>query len=101
LDFLCMNVKKALQARSRKILRPDVIVLDPPRPGCDQIIRGVVELGASRIIYISCDPGTLARDLSMFRSGGYLPLRTRPVDMFPHTYHIESVTLLRRISQGA
>ena len=101
LDFLCMNVKKALQARSRKILRPDVIVLDPPRPGCDQIIRGVVQLGASRIIYISCDPGTLARDLSMFRSGGYLPLRTRPVDMFPHTYHIESVTLLRRISQGA
>jgi 23S rRNA (uracil1939-C5)-methyltransferase len=95
-----MNVNKALQARSRKILRPDIIVLDPPRSGCDHIIRGVVELGASRIIYISCDPGTLARDLSIFRSGGYAPLRTRPIDMFPQTYHIESVTLLRRVPKG-
>jgi 23S rRNA (uracil1939-C5)-methyltransferase len=98
LDFLCMNVQAALETRPKKIFRPDIIVIDPPRAGCGQIIKPIVELGASKIIYISCDPGTLARDLNLFQLGGYIPVRTQLIDMFPQTYHIESVTQLRRIS---
>jgi 23S rRNA (uracil1939-C5)-methyltransferase len=98
LDFLCMNVQGALETRSKKIFKPDIIVIDPPRAGCGQIIKPIVELGASKIIYISCDPGTLARDLNLFQLGGYIPVRTQLIDMFPQTYHIESVTQLRRIS---
>jgi 23S rRNA (uracil1939-C5)-methyltransferase len=100
MDFLCMNVKRALETRPKKILRPDIIVIDPPRAGCGQIIKGVVELGASKIVYISCDPGTLAKDLNLFQLEGYVPVKTQLIDMFPQTYHIESVTQLRRISQG-
>jgi 23S rRNA (uracil1939-C5)-methyltransferase len=100
LEFLNMSVRKALHERPKKILRPDIIVINPPRAGCKQITNGIAELGASRIIYISCDSGTLARDLSIFRLEGYIPVKTQLIDMMPQTYHIESVTLLRKISQG-
>ena len=100
LEFLCMSVETALLEKPKKILRPDVVVIDPPRTGCREIIKGIVELGASRIIYISCDPGTLARDLNFFQLRGYIPVKTQPIDMVHQTYHIESVTLLHKISQG-
>ena len=100
LEFLCMSVQRALHEKPKKILRPDIVVIDPPRAGCRQIIEGIVELGAPKIIYISCDPGTLARDLRTFRLEGYIPVKTQPMDMVPQTYHIESVTLLRKISPG-
>jgi 23S rRNA (uracil1939-C5)-methyltransferase len=100
LEFLNMSVQRALREKPKKILKPDIIVIDPPRAGCRHIIDGIAELGASRIIYISCDPGTLARDLGIFRLSGYIPVKTQLIDMMPQTYHIESVTLLRRISQG-
>ncbi len=100
LEFLCMNVQIALQTKPKKILRPDIVVIDPPRSGCRQIIKGIVELGASKIIYISCNPGTLARDIATFQIGGYVPVKTQPIDMVPHTYHIESVTLFCKKSQG-
>jgi len=93
-------VQRALHEKPKKILRPHIVVIDPPRAGCKQIIKGIVELGASRIIYISCDPGTLARDLNIFRLGGYIPMKTQLIDMVPQTYHIESVTLLRKVSPG-
>ena len=100
LDFLCMSVQRVLRTMPKKILRPDIVVIDPPRSGCGQIIKGIVELGASKIIYISCDPGTLARDITIFQMGGYVPVKTQPIDMVPQTYHIESATLLHRKSQG-
>ncbi|UCD70889.1 MAG: 23S rRNA (uracil(1939)-C(5))-methyltransferase RlmD [Syntrophobacterales bacterium] len=100
LEFLCMSVQRALQTRPKKILRPNIIVINPPRSGCGQIVNGIVELGASKIIYISCDPGTLARDINIFRMEGYITVKTQPIDMVPQTYHIESVTLLKRRSQG-
>ena len=98
-EFMCMSVERALHERPKKILKPDIVVIDPPRAGCKQIIKGIVELGASKIIYISCDPGTLARDLKGLQLGGYIPVKTQPLDMLPQTYHIESVTLLRMRSQ--
>jgi 23S rRNA (uracil1939-C5)-methyltransferase len=97
-EFICTSVQRALHEKPKKILGPDIVVIDPPRVGCKQIIAGITELGASKIIYVSCDPGTLARDLEGFRSGGYVPVRTQLIDMMPQTYHIESVTLLQRSS---
>jgi 23S rRNA (uracil1939-C5)-methyltransferase len=75
----------------------DVVVLDPPRQGCS---RAVLELLASvrptRLIYVSCDPSTLARDLGVLVRFGYRCGSLRPIDLFPQTFHLESVALLER-----
>jgi len=75
----------------------DAALLDPPRGGVDRFaLDGLVELGPERIVYVSCDPATLARDARRLRAGGYGLIETRPVDMFPQTYHVESVSLFAR-----
>ncbi|MCF8076471.1 MAG: 23S rRNA (uracil(1939)-C(5))-methyltransferase RlmD [Desulfotignum sp.] len=75
---------------------PDVIVIDPPRVGMHKdVVARVLGLGSDTIVYVSCNPATLARDLEMLASG-YEVMEVQPVDMFPHTYHIESVALLKR-----
>ena len=77
--------------------RPDVVILDPPRKGCDpELIRTVAGYAPQRIVYVSCDPATLARDLKLFQELGYSPLEATPVDMFPATSHVETVALLVR-----
>jgi 23S rRNA (uracil1939-C5)-methyltransferase len=74
-----------------------VVVLDPPRQGCT---RGVLDLvcraGPRRIVYVSCDPSTLARDLGLLARAGFRCLRLQPVDCFPQTFHLETVALLER-----
>ena len=73
----------------------DVIVLDPPRAGCDaDALKLLASMRPSKIIYVSCNPATLARDLSLLSTVGYMVQRIRPVDMFPMTSHVESVALL-------
>lgn len=75
----------------------DVVVLDPPRAGCKiQTIEAVVKTNAPSIIYVSCNPSTLARDLQLFASSGYTVTRVQPVDMFPRTPHVETVVLMSR-----
>ncbi len=75
----------------------DLVVLDPPRQGAKEILRGLSELSPKRIIYVSCDPPTLARDLKTLKDLGYGTLKICPFDMFPQTYHIESIALLLKI----
>ncbi len=74
----------------------DIVLLDPPRQGCADIIPYLPALGAKKLIYISCDPATLARDLAKLAEYGYVVKRLGMVDMFPQTHHIESMTLLER-----
>ena len=76
----------------------DVIVVDPPRKGCDEaLIRTMVEMQPEKIVYVSCDPATLARDLKRICEGGYEIRRVRGVDMFPETVHVETVCLLSKL----
>jgi 23S rRNA (uracil1939-C5)-methyltransferase len=77
-------------------ISPDVIVVDPPRKGCDAaLIRTMLELRPERIVYVSCNPSTLARDLRLLEDGGYHTVEVQPVDMFPHTGHVECSVLLK------
>ncbi len=79
-------------------ITPEVIVVDPPRKGCDPaLIETILELKPDRIVYVSCNPSTLARDLSLLEDGGYRAVEVQPVDMFPHTGHVECVVGICRV----
>ena len=84
---------------AERIRRADIAILDPPRAGCrPQTLEAVAAAGVSRIIYVSCDPATLARDISILEELGYAFAEATPVDMFPHTGHVEAVSLLQKMS---
>jgi 23S rRNA (uracil1939-C5)-methyltransferase len=89
--FVTGDIRKALAASHP---RPDVVIIDPPRSGMHQdVLRRVLDMGAKRIVYVSCNPATLARDLAVMAEG-YEVVELQPVDMFPHTYHVEVVAKL-------
>lgn len=76
--------------------RPDVIILDPPRAGVDEpVIEVILRAAPRRIVYVSCNPATQARDLALL-NGAYRVEAVQPVDMFPHTHHVENVVKLVR-----
>ena len=76
---------------------PDALILDPPRAGCDRrALDAVVRFGPRRVAYVSCEPEALARDLSVLVEGGYRVEMVQPVDLFPHTHHIEAIAVLSR-----
>ncbi|BDV43237.1 putative RNA methyltransferase [Geotalea uraniireducens] len=73
-----------------------VVILDPPRTGARETIEAIASLAPKRVVYVSCDPTTLGRDLGLFAKHNYAVIACQPVDMFPQTYHIENVTLLEK-----
>ncbi len=94
--FFCDDVPTAVRRLADQGHRFDVVLLDPPRSGAGDAVPDVVRLQPDRIIYVSCDPSTLARDCGLLSGCGYNVVTSVPIDMFPQTYHLESVTLLNR-----
>ncbi|MBO5929186.1 MAG: 23S rRNA (uracil(1939)-C(5))-methyltransferase RlmD, partial [Clostridia bacterium] len=93
--FIAADAAKAAKLLETEGIKPDVVVLDPPRKGCDEeLIHTVCRMAPSRVVYVSCDPATLARDIRRFSENGYTAEEVTPVDMFPRTAHIETVALL-------
>ena len=80
-----------------KGIRADVVVVDPPRKGCaEELLKTVADMNPEKIVYVSCDPATLARDCSRLLHLGYAVQEVTPVDMFPRTAHVEGVGVLER-----
>ena len=94
-SFRVSDASLAVRRLADKGERFDLVILDPPRAGAEAAGE-IARLGPAKIIYVSCDPATLARDLALLCDRGYRVARSRPVDMFPQTYHLESVTELVR-----
>jgi 23S rRNA (uracil1939-C5)-methyltransferase len=77
-------------------IRADVLVVDPPRKGCDEaLLKTIIEMKPKKVVYVSCNPGTLARDLRILEDGGYKTVEVQPVDMFPQTTHCEVVARIQ------
>ena len=99
--FFAGEVRTALRPLVEEAGRPDVIVVDPPRAGLSKkVVRRIIETGAERIVYVSCNPTTLAPNARQLADAGYRLRAVRPVDMFPQTPHIECVALLEREGMG-
>jgi 23S rRNA (uracil1939-C5)-methyltransferase len=96
-DFIVGEAEKVIPGLIKQGIRADVVVVDPPRKGCGiELLEAIAKIEPKRIVYVSCDPGTLARDLGILRDLGYETKEVQPVDMFPQTGHVEVVTLLTR-----
>ncbi len=97
--FFCADASEAAARLAAEGIRPQVITVDPPRKGLTpQVIEAMVQMAPQRIIYVSCDPATLARDLKLLTASGYQVRQAVAVDLFPRTKHVETVVLMSRIS---
>ena len=96
-SFVQADLYKSFLPFTNVLPKPDIVILDPPRGGMHSTtVKDVMELSPEKIVYVSCNPSTQVRDIKKFFEGGYKLIKIRPVDMFPHTYHIENVALLVR-----
>jgi len=96
-EFIKADLYKSFlpAVEQNKIPKPDVIIIDPPRSGMHKnTVDDVLKLNSEKIVYVSCNPSTQVRDIKLMVEAGYKLVKMRPVDMFPHTYHIENVVLL-------
>lgn len=97
-EFIAGEAETVVPRLYKQGVRADVVVVDPPRRGCDQgLLRTIAEMRPQRVVYVSCNPATLARDLAYLKENGYMPAEVQPIDMFPHTSGVECVVRLRRI----
>ena len=95
--FICADAAEAAKMLADEGVRPDIIILDPPRKGCSpELINTAAGMNPQRIVYVSCDPATLARDCRLFDDLGYKAIKATPADLFPRTGHCETVCLLAR-----
>ena len=96
-EFLCGDASRLAAELRQRGLRPDVICVDPPRKGlAPDVVEAAASMTPGRIVYVSCDPATLARDVARFAPLGYRPVRACAVDLFPGTAHVETVVLLSK-----
>ncbi|MEN6411691.1 MAG: 23S rRNA (uracil(1939)-C(5))-methyltransferase RlmD [Veillonellales bacterium] len=96
-EFITGDAVTVMPQMIQEGIYPDTIVVDPPRAGCDrQVLEAFVHMAPRRIVYVSCNPASLARDLAVLAEHGYATKEVQPVDMFPQTYHVECVALIER-----
>ena len=94
-EFFCGDASDVAAKFAADGLRPDVVTVDPPRKGlAEDVVRSIADMAPRRVVYVSCDPATLARDVKRFAELGYHALRACPVDMFPRADHVETAVLL-------
>ncbi|WP_195308555.1 23S rRNA (uracil(1939)-C(5))-methyltransferase RlmD [Flavonifractor plautii] len=95
--FLCADAGEAARYLEGEGVRPDVVCVDPPRKGlAEDVVDTIADMGPERVVYVSCDPGTLGRDVKRFAGRGYTLKKAVAVDMFPRTAHVETVVLLSK-----
>lgn len=99
-EFIVGESEKVIPELIEKGIKADIVVVDPPRKGCDRgLLEAITKMAPGRIVYVSCDPGTLARDLGILKELGYKTVEIQPVDMFPMTAHVETVVLITRVKE--
>lgn len=97
-EFIAGDAVEVMPDLYRSGVRPEVIVVDPPRAGCEpKVLETFVKMKPERIVYVSCNPASLARDLAILAEQGYQTVEIQPVDMFPHTHHVEVVCKLVKV----
>ncbi len=96
-EFHSGRAEKVVPRLYESGIRADVVVVDPPRKGCEEIVLDTIaQMKPKRIVYVSCKPSTLARDLAYLKKKGYITEKVQPVDLFPHSTHVETVVLLKK-----
>lgn len=96
--FICADAPKGAEILEKQGINPDIIILDPPRKGCDKALFETIErMNPEKIVYVSCDSATLARDLEILKYKGYETKKVTAVDMFPRTPHVECVVLISKV----
>ena len=99
-EFYCADCAEGFAQIAEKAGKIDVLIVDPPRRGLDQkVIQDIAAYMPGRVVYVSCDPATLARDLALFQEKGYAPRFIQPVDLFPQTTHVECVVLMSKVQK--
>ncbi len=97
-EFICTDAKEGAKELVQRQEIVDVVIVDPPRKGCDEsTLESIIKINPNRIIYVSCDPATLARDVKKLSQEGYQVDIVQPVDMFPMTNHVETIVALYKI----
>lgn len=97
--FFCADAGQAATQLASDGLHPDIVMLDPPRKGCDEAtLSAVVRMAPRRVVYVSCNPATAARDAAWLEKNGYHTEKVQPVDLFPRTKHVEAVLLLTKLN---
>ena len=91
------KVEEVLPKLVKSGIESNKVVLDPPRKGCERgVLEALVKMLPEKIVYVSCNPSTMARDVKYLVENGYRVMEVQPVDMFPHTPHVETICLLTR-----
>lgn len=99
-EFFAGKAEVVLPKLYKKNIKADVVIVDPPRKGCEkEVIDTIISMRSNRVVYVSCNPSTLARDIKLLEEGGYRLLEVQPVDQFPWTHHVECVVLMSRVEK--
>ena len=98
-EFLLGKSEDVIKKLILQDVKLDAVIVDPPRKGCEEsFLRDLAAMNIEKIVYVSCNPATLARDMEIMRGLGYKLGSVQPVDMFPGTYHVECVVLMSRVA---